>query len=105
MAVRVVDLFQKVYVNQQERTRHVVASPSFYFLPERRAKAAAVRQARQVIAVGLGAQAIHRLLERDQLRRARHEQGLFGRHGDIIERAGGQSGSASGSAAVDYISM
>jgi hypothetical protein len=55
MAVRVVDAFEEINVDEQERARDPVTPPAFEFLTEGGAEAAAVSQPGQVVAVGLGA--------------------------------------------------
>lgn len=88
MPVRVVDKFQMIYIDEQQRARHAVTSPPFNLLPERSAEASAVQETRQVITISLGAQALHRLPESNQLGCAREEQFSVRGHLNIIERSG-----------------
>ena len=53
MSVLVVNLLQKIYVNQHERAWNVITPPPFKLLPKRRAEAATIRQTRQVISISL----------------------------------------------------
>src|SRR5438270_606591 len=86
MSMLVVNLFEVIYVNQHERARNIVASPSFKLLSECAAKATTIRQSRQIISIRFSAQAIHLLLERDELCCARDEQSAFDWHLKIVKR-------------------
>ena len=78
-----------VNVERQERTRNLVATPALDLLAEGLSEAAAVGEARQVVAVGLRAQTLDRQLVRDELVRPCDEQGEFRRQLEVIRSARG----------------
>jgi hypothetical protein len=75
-------------IQQEQRARHTIATPSLDFAVQRSAEAATICESSQVVKISFAAQPLHRLPDFDQLPGSQNEQFELTWHLEVIESSG-----------------
>jgi hypothetical protein len=75
-------------IQQEQRARHTVTTPSLDFAVQRSAEAATIRESSQVVKICFAAQPLHRQPDFDQLPRSQNEQFELTWNLEVIEGSG-----------------